>query len=833
MAGSAGLAGAGGKGGNGGDVPVGSTTSRGKRGEDGSFGVNGINGRVGNGGAGGTAINISADGVTLLNQGKVLGGTPGSINAQPGEAIVVSGKNSHIINDIGGEIRSSGLNSKAVEYEAGADNGIFEMRTNSIVDGVVDATKISNGKLLLGGNTAKENSTFIASKIGNGRQYQGFSNYEVNTSEGSTWNLIGETTALTPWTVTGGTLAIVSDHSLGATDGALTLNGGVLQTVLNVNSDRRFNLTAESLNGGILTDGDLTLTNVISGVGGLKKTGNATLILGGQNDYTGRTIISSGNLFLTGEGGIEHSESVELSKGTSLNISSTTGGTMVNNLTGDEGSHVVLGDRLLTVNSLADSVFSGEFGAEGETGGLLKTGAASFTLAGQNNYTGDTTVSAGKLSLSGDSNIEKSGNVRLNRDAALDISATTNGTMANNLTGDEGSHVVLGDRLLTVNSLADSVFSGEFGAEGETGGLLKTGAASFTLAGQNNYTGDTTVSAGKLSLSGDSNIEKSGNVRLNRDATLDISATTNGTMVNNLTGDEGSHVVLGDRLLTVNSLADSVFSGEISGNGSLIKKGQGDMTLDGINSYQGITRIDQGNLRINSDQSLGGGNKNNSHLIMNGGGLKIFGSFASDRDVYFNADGEISVDKDMSSSWNKIHTGDYKFTKSGEGELIVRNGGDASEISLMNGALTLINLNMNSEKQDALLNVNNGVLNMIGGDVSAKNDLIHITGDSTINLENVSIKSSGNGMRLSDNVQSTLSLRNQYTDMPILVEGKNSILNINAGDNTTLASNMHKSDESTINLNLMNNSSNWVISQRTDVDNVRNSGNIIFSPLNK
>ncbi|EBQ9014937.1 autotransporter-associated beta strand repeat-containing protein, partial [Salmonella enterica subsp. enterica serovar Typhimurium] len=100
---------------------------------------------------------------------------------------------------------------------------------------------------------------------------------------------------------------------------------------------------------------------------------------------------------------------------------------------------------------------------------------------------------------------------------------------------------------------------GEFGAEGETGGLLKTGAASFTLAGQNNYTGDTTVSAGKLSLSGDSNIEKSGNVRLNRDATLDISATTNGTMVNNLTGDEGSHVVLGDRLLTVNSLADSVF----------------------------------------------------------------------------------------------------------------------------------------------------------------------------------------------------------------------------------------------------------------------------------
>ncbi|KTW46095.1 hypothetical protein, partial [Salmonella enterica] len=92
---------------------------------------------------------------------------------------------------------------------------------------------------------------------------------------------------------------------------------------------------------------------------------------------------------------------------------------------------------------------------------------------------------------------------------------------------------------------------------------------------------------------------------------------------------------------------------------------------------------------------------------------------------------------------------------------------------LMNGALTLINLNMNSEKQDALLNVNNGVLNIIGGDVSAKNDLIYITGDSTINLDNVSIKSSGNGMRLSDNVQSTLSLRNQYTDMPILVEGKN------------------------------------------------------------
>ncbi len=47
-----------------------------------------------------------------------------------------------------------------------------------------------------------------------------------------------------------------------------------------------------------------------------------------------------------------------------------------------------------------------------------------------------------------------------------------------------------------------------------TGGLTKQGAGIFTLSGTNTYTGDTTVSAGTLELSGSSAIADTGHVQM-------------------------------------------------------------------------------------------------------------------------------------------------------------------------------------------------------------------------------------------------------------------------------------------------------------------------------
>jgi fibronectin-binding autotransporter adhesin len=66
--------------------------------------------------------------------------------------------------------------------------------------------------LSLGGDT---NASFDVSQIGAGAKYDGFGFF--GKTGNSTWTLTGTTTAITPWTLSGGILQISSDSNLGAT----------------------------------------------------------------------------------------------------------------------------------------------------------------------------------------------------------------------------------------------------------------------------------------------------------------------------------------------------------------------------------------------------------------------------------------------------------------------------------------------------------------------------------------------------------------------------------------------------------------------------------------
>ena len=113
---------------------------------------------------------------------------------------------------------------------------------------------------------------------------------------------------------------------------------------------------------------DITISNVVSGAGGLSKLGSNTLTLTGNNSYSGATSIVAGGTLQIGAGGT----SGQLGTGATTNA-----GTLVFNRSDS-----------LTVAS-----------AIGGAGTVNQVGDGTTSFTNTNTYTGTTTISAGTLSI--------------------------------------------------------------------------------------------------------------------------------------------------------------------------------------------------------------------------------------------------------------------------------------------------------------------------------------------------------------------------------------------------------------------------------------------------
>lgn len=181
-----------------------------------------------------------------------------------------------------------------------------------------------------------------------------------------TWVLTGNNSYTGGTFLNGGTLAVANDGNLGAASGALTFNGGTLESTSAFATSRGVTLNAGG--GTFQTDADLTVAGAIGGSGALTKTGGATLALTGNNAYGGGTTISVGTLQI-GNG-------------------STTGSIIGN----------VLNNSVLAF-ARSDTVSFG--GLISGSGSVNQLGSGVTVLTGNNTYTGATTVSAGTLVVNG------------------------------------------------------------------------------------------------------------------------------------------------------------------------------------------------------------------------------------------------------------------------------------------------------------------------------------------------------------------------------------------------------------------------------------------------
>lgn len=242
-------------------------------------------------------------------------------------------------------------------------------------------------------------------------------------SGGGTNTYTGETE------VTGGLLAPVAESALGPnpgsfTAGQLTLNGGGLRATNNlaINNPNR-GITVGAAGGSLSPDANTTLTiaSTIGGAGNLTVSGAGTADLTGANDYTGKTILSSGTLAIGAEAalgtapGSPTADQLTLNGGTlrgtsSLAVSSANRGITVNATGG------TLSPDATTTMTISEPIVG--------SGNLQIAGAGTVVLNGADSSTGNTLVNQGTLAIGASGSIS-SPVISVASGANLDVSAGT------------------------------------------------------------------------------------------------------------------------------------------------------------------------------------------------------------------------------------------------------------------------------------------------------------------------------------------------------------------------------------------------------------------------
>jgi fibronectin-binding autotransporter adhesin len=512
-------------------------------------------------------------------------------------------------------------------------NGVGSITLSGIISGSGAIDLISNGTLVLG-NT--------------GNSYTGGTTISNN-----------------------GTVQITSGFQLGGSNALLTLNNGTLDIPSGAPSV--IILQPISLSGpGILSIDDAadsaTVQGTIMGAGTLTKQGPGTLILAGNNNYTGMTMIASGIVqinSLTGlpatndvtddgllvfnlpgmatiSGNIDGNGSLMTQgvgstlvlSGTNTYTGTTTissGTLQINTIGSLPSASPVMDNGTLAFNILGTATYSGTING---SGGVTQLGSGTLILDGVNGYAGTTTIAAGTLqidavgSLPSGSTILDSGTLNINVTGTITIGGAIGGIGSVNLINSgtlvlsNNTNSYSGGTTLSNNGTLQITNSGQLGNSFSSltfnNGVLDipVGTTSLLLQSPIVLSGPGTVSVDDpLSLvtlqgniSGPSTLTKEGPGTLTLAGNNNYAGpTTIGAgivQIISLTGLPAASNVTDNGLLLFNLPGIATISGNISGSGGLMTQGAGTLILSGTNTYLGATTIAAGTLQINTRRSL-------------------------------------------------------------------------------------------------------------------------------------------------------------------------------------------------------------------------------------
>ncbi|HHZ4646546.1 TPA: fibronectin-binding autotransporter adhesin ShdA [Salmonella enterica] len=538
----------------------------------------------------------------------------------------------------------------------------------------------------------------------------------------------------------------MSSSSLSLSQGS-TLTGSVdaMFTTLSLDDTSQWNMTDPSTVGNLTNDGDITLGNASGSTGTLLTVDNTlTLQDNSQINATLDTansapIIKAANVTLDGTLNLS-STATFVAPETDEHFGSITLIDSQSAITTDFDSVTLDADTsampdYLTINAGVDaddntnyelstglSWYAGANSARAAHGTFTVDAGSTFTVTSELDETTATSNSNGsKLTKQGDGTLilsntgndygdtEIDGGILAAKDAAAlgtgDVTiaesatlALSQGTLDNNVTGEgqivkSGSDelIVTGDNNYSggttisdgtlIADHADSLGTGAVAnsgvlqvGEGElentlsgSGSLVKTGTGELTLSGNNTYSGGTTITGGTLTAD-------------------HADSLGTGTIANN----------------GVLQVGEGELENTLFGSGSLVKTGTGVLTLSGDNTYSGGTTISDGTLIADHADSLGTGAIANSGVLQVGEG-ELKNTLSGSGSLVKTGTGELTLSGD-----NNTYSGD---TTIADGTLIAANvnalgSGDIDNSGTLmldaNGAFELVNITTHSGATTAL-----------------------------------------------------------------------------------------------------------------------------------
>jgi len=484
--------------------------------------------------------------------------------------------------------------------------------------------------------------------------------------------------------------------------GTLTLTGSNVWSVAPVVTEGTLKGPAASLQTSIYSNGTVEFTqtsdgtygHVLSGGGDLRKSGMATLVITGDNQYSGLTEILAGRIALLGTGRLGSGNpfggqgSVHIAAGATLDLAAVAGDRAIGTLTG--AGDIALGTAELSTVSLSDSVFAGIISGPGMFG---KSGSGRLTLTAASTYTGGTTLAGGTLALAGAGRLNANAAFRMNAGSTFDISAADGERSVGSIEG--GGTIVLGSNALTVGTdNRDTAFGGALQG---SGGFTKRGSGALALDGVTQHTGITTIAEGTLIA----RAHALGPIIVNNSRLVFAETRTDPT--------SGS-VPLPAGTLYADYPELYSYTGNISGTGRLIKQGSGALWLRGENSYTGGTLVEDGIL-VGNDRSLQGAIANNAGLAFYQAADGTYSGTVSGTGILLKyGPGNLTL------TGINTHTGGTGFS----GLLTIaddRNLGAAGASVILSGGTLRTNTNVNSARNFGL-GIDGGAFDTAGNELA-------------------------------------------------------------------------------------------------------------------